>query len=58
GEAAAWPVEGTSLLVAPNAFSTIVANLFKVSVTLFNRLGRESKVLKPIEYSSVQQPGR
>ncbi|GJS60343.1 hypothetical protein Tco_0655127, partial [Tanacetum coccineum] len=35
--------EGTSLVVALDAFSTTMENLFKVSVTLFNRLGRESK---------------
>nr|GEZ35707.1 hypothetical protein [Tanacetum cinerariifolium] len=43
-EAVAWPAEGTSLVVAPDAFSITVATLFKVSVTLFNKLGRESKV--------------
>nr|GEV74496.1 hypothetical protein [Tanacetum cinerariifolium] len=30
GEAVVWPAEGTSLVVAPDAFSTIVANLFKL----------------------------
>ncbi|GJR32054.1 retrovirus-related pol polyprotein from transposon TNT 1-94 [Tanacetum coccineum] len=46
GEAVAWPTEGTSLVIAPDAFYTTLANLFKVLVTLFNRLGRESKVLR------------
>ncbi|GKD24626.1 hypothetical protein Tco_1230840, partial [Tanacetum coccineum] len=41
GEVVAWPVEGTPLVRAPDTFSTTVANLFKVSVTLFNSLGRK-----------------
>nr|GFB08301.1 hypothetical protein [Tanacetum cinerariifolium] len=45
GEAVALPAEGTSVVVAPDAFSTRVANLFKKLATIFKRPGRESKVL-------------
>nr|GFB54907.1 hypothetical protein [Tanacetum cinerariifolium]GFB54919.1 hypothetical protein [Tanacetum cinerariifolium] len=44
-EAVTGSAEGTLLPVAPDAFSTKIANLIKVSVTLFNTLRMESKVL-------------
>nr|GEW36784.1 putative reverse transcriptase domain-containing protein [Tanacetum cinerariifolium] len=45
GEALALSAEGTPVDVAPDVFSTRVANLFKVMVTIFKRPRRESKVL-------------
>ncbi|GKA26817.1 hypothetical protein Tco_0712926 [Tanacetum coccineum] len=47
GEAVAWPAEGTSLVVAPDVFSTTKLELVKL----------ESPLEVPIECSSVQQPG-
>nr|GFA05106.1 hypothetical protein [Tanacetum cinerariifolium] len=45
GEAVSWHAEGTSLVIASDVFSTTLPNLFKVSVTWCNIIGRESKVL-------------
>ncbi|GKD37253.1 hypothetical protein Tco_1257460 [Tanacetum coccineum] len=59
GEAVAWPAERTSLVVAPDAFSTLVANPFKVSTTLkkLELVRLEASLEVPIECSLVQQPG-
>ncbi|GJR12212.1 hypothetical protein Tco_0794864 [Tanacetum coccineum] len=52
GEAVVGPAEGTLLPVTPDAFSTTVANLFKI----LDFANQETLLEVPIEYSSVQQP--
>nr|GEW26614.1 hypothetical protein [Tanacetum cinerariifolium] len=52
GEAVAWHAEGTSLVIASDAFSTIVENLFKK----LELVKLEALLEVPIECSSVQQP--
>ncbi|GJR76783.1 hypothetical protein Tco_0089148 [Tanacetum coccineum] len=49
GEAVALPAEGTFMLVAPDAFSTMVANLFKTEVSEPKPLNLEFELILEME---------
>ncbi|GJR92933.1 hypothetical protein Tco_0265107 [Tanacetum coccineum] len=65
----AWPTEGTSLVVAPDAFSTIVENMFKklwwkfqLNILQFSDLGSKARDsgnnLVTLEVSSFSSVGK